>query len=191
MSARADHRLIADAAYAADDDTEVALAFGCTREWVRQCRSKFYDPAEIKRVRRERKAARIAVAERPIEGPAAPCRVCGTKYFEWDRPGPTGVSATCSHECKDAWVVLRYHCGDFRERHRVHVVNWVLKNSDDPVARRNAQRTLDGTAGTHGQWLSRGSKAHGLALRSLREGWPIYEKLTPPIQEQVRAEVGA
>lgn len=127
---RLDSKKVADFAVAHPEmrGQDVGDHFGCTREYVRQClvkhhrhkrwmeKRKAWQEKERRAAERERnRSEREALEERRRTAP--PCKVCGAKVMR-QRQGEAGDYITCSPECAEAWVRIRYAIDE--EAHRQH-----------------------------------------------------------------------
>lgn len=156
---------------------------------------------EHRRRRAERQAREEAERQRQHEERAlregVTCRCCGRPHSRTVR---RDWALTCSHECAEAWPVLRYHVDEHeREKHQRAVASWVLRNPDkvNEYELRNARRVrvgLEPLCVEEGRdrkrrWLVEGSQAFEVAVRAYREGWPAFATWPQEIQRQVREHV--
>lgn len=180
MTAVLDRRRIAIEAVVADTDEEVALRYGCSREYVRQCRCRYWSAEAVKRARQERRRARAQLP--PRQGPMVPCRVCGDNFWE------TGSRwRTCSPGCNDIWTVLRCQTVEGKRRQRLAVARSDIKLAN-PARAEHSRRYLNGESRHVGEWLTANSIVHQYARAVYEAGWPIFFELTGAIQEQIRQE---
>lgn len=152
----------------------VAEEIGCTGERVRQIVRDDL-PRSIFELRQQRQAARRRLQAMAIvsEEPDVPCRVCGVMSYE----------RYCRPRCRRLWL----------GRLSNHVASATDYRRDWFARRRGVRATYD-----CGSWKSRprsfvqrGSGAHEAATLAYRNGWPVFDELTPEIQDQIRAEAAA
>lgn len=176
-------REIAEFAYAHPELTlsSIGRRFGLSRQRVQQIATR--DPV--------RYAAR-KVRKPPTQAHhlTKTCTICG-KMFK----GP--LIKYCSEDHRQVSYALRYHTDEeYREAQKKRVASWVLKypdriNYDDAKRREqiiaSAQRVVDDApVQRRGRWLTAGSKAMDRALEAYRNEWPIFDKLHPDIQAQIK-----
>jgi len=130
---------------------------------------------------RARRHLKAHEADRSIPPTMRDCRVCGHAFLT----PPNDFRITCSADHAEAWVRLRNHIGIHRTQQRELTVRYWLRESNDPVRIRHAEKYLAGEAGYRGRWLLEGSEAWKWALEARRQGWPILKELPMPIRRQV------
>ncbi len=163
---------------------EVSERYGITRERVRQIVNLVYGPDAVQDRQSENRELRKLA--RAMERPLTECIICGARIPKV----PSYKHQSCCPEHAFMWTRIRHHVAEYRERHRINVAKWHVAHPEkvNGTMFRSAQRHLDGTVGYHGRWLVESSVSHSTATQAYREGWPIFERLVPEIQDQIRSE---
>lgn len=166
---------------------EIADRLGITREGARRITEKVAPWRPWNAVSTERRVVSAEVAASDPEV-SQRCRLCGGEF--------SGTLAELANRgfCRVAhrkmWTAIRYHADEeYRERQIRASARWALFHQDrsTPAQRRQARRVLDyPTDETGDRWLVEGSKPFRVAVTALREGWPVFDRLEPRIQHQVR-----
>lgn len=177
-------------AYVNDDMTleQIGQRHGVTRERVRQVLSK-HDPT-LYRLAKIRRRARTRLRNWVNAGSVArfgTCRICGDDFEMVD-----SKSVYCSPVHRQIWMLFRYQVDDrMRATHRAAMAKWFLRNSEDQVQLRYAERVLAGTAevGRRRRFIQVGSLNWHWALRAYVLDWPLFGMLHEDVQEQIRQHV--
>jgi hypothetical protein len=129
-----------------------------------------HDERKAEQAAQEEADREALIAARGHEAPA--CCVCGKPNLRaLSNPGFT----CCSHECSEAWPVLRYYIEEgHAEKHRMQMARWQVENETDPVKLRYAQRVLDGKVGRPVQHFG---------IRPGTKIWEVAKKFRPDLLE--------
>jgi hypothetical protein len=167
---------------------QIADRDGCTRAWVAYAISRF-DPTLFALAKRRRKArtnmrrlARLDVSPKIVQE----CKVCGVPF-----EGPPS-RVYCTPEHHEVETTLRFQTNpDLRDAQAQRIARWVLAQVElgdttiEPVRVRHAKRVLAGEDKRRGRWIVSGSARERYALEAYENGWPIFDRLEPEVQEQI------
>ena len=164
---------------------EIGKRWNISRERVRQELNK--TDATLYRLAMRRRSARRHLNKFVNKGATIitrECFACGQTFST-----ATALQTYCSSTHQRVAVILRYHTDDsYYETHKLSVAKWVLKNQDRVPAYSfdHAERKLQGTSEDRGRWFVVGSIAFHWALRAYLLGWPIFDKIAPELQKQIK-----
>lgn len=176
-------------AYVCDDMTleQIGKRFGVTREMIRLDLNKI-DKTLYRLALRRRKARQNlrSFVNRGSFMFTMQCHVCG-EDFEADNE----FRRYCSPIHYQVAMMMRYQISDeYRDMARISNAKSNIKSGRKSQLA-FAVNYLDGTSKEIGRWIIPGSLSFHWAIRAYILGWPLFDKLSEPIQEQIREHVGS
>ncbi len=172
--------------HSADTYAVVGERYGITRERVRQVINKVLPKDVIEE--RKKEPGRIRQEIKMLSRPIVECVICEKQVYQRGRGRYR--HQTCCPEHSVWWRSIRWHTPEYREIHRTFVAEWAIRNPDKATKEQLnfAYRFLEGTAGYHGRWFKPGSASHQCATAAYLNQWPIFDRLLPELQIQIRRE---
>jgi len=178
-------------AYVRDDMTLEEIARyhggGITRERVRQILNKTDRTLYRLAIRRRQARTRMrSVGSGHVSGGMGfyprDCPTCGLAFT-----AENAMTMYCTPTHRQVALLLRYHTDDsVRTRHREAIARHGVANGVGSQIFHDHVLNDPKAIVSKGRWLLPGSMTWHWAVRALALGWPIFEKLPPEIQAQIR-----